>query len=148
MAIDLDAFEVLRRIGKHPRLFADVRAEAGKAARALVARQLKTKSSNLQVLRDVYEALGSSALGLLLDGMSDREVAALVARWDTDQPETATAAERRKRLVALADGSAKSAAAKPGKSKKPARPKKRTASSPAKPAPLASESMAAVRQRR
>lgn len=46
MAIALDGFRALRRIGKQRELFAAARIEADKAARAIVLKCLKAKSTS------------------------------------------------------------------------------------------------------
>jgi hypothetical protein len=48
MAIDIDAFAVLRSIGAHQNTFPDITADATKAARALVVKQIKAKNTGLK----------------------------------------------------------------------------------------------------
>ncbi len=119
MALDLDAFAVLRTIGEQAALFANVRAEASKLARALIVKKLKSKDADLKAVRDLRRALGDETFGLIIDGMKDAEVKSLSAKLDKHHPElkTANAAWRRRHLSALGSG-AEEPAAKPVKAKK------------------------------
>ncbi|HEY5380346.1 MAG TPA: hypothetical protein VIJ78_12525 [Pseudolabrys sp.] len=119
MALDLDPFAVLRAIGGHSALFASVRTEANKLARALIVKKLKAKDSDLKTVRDLRRALGDENFGLVVDGMKDSEVKSLSAKLDKHHPElkTANAAWRRRHLLALASGS-EEPRAKPVKTKK------------------------------
>jgi len=74
MSIALDGFEVFRQVGKHAEVFAPIRADVDKQARALVAKCLKAKSVGLDALRDISNALGQEQFGLVLDGLKDTEV--------------------------------------------------------------------------
>ena len=104
MAIDINGFAALRRIGKHEKAFPDIAVDARKAARALFAKQLKAKSTSLKGLRKIRRAVGGKNFSLLLDGMNDAEVAVLVARLDRHHPDrqTANPAWRRRHVNALA----------------------------------------------
>jgi len=148
MANELDGFKLLRRIGKHAADFPDIAIDATKAARALVARQLKAKATGLQALRKVHEATGGKTFVLLVDGMSDADVAALVAKFDPHHPElkTATPAWRRARLAALAGGDTEPAGEPSASSQPKPRPAiKQTSKKP--PERLDSLAMAAVRKK-
>ena len=91
MALDLDAFETWRAIAREPDLFASIRADAAKSARGLLVKMLKSKSVGLAQAADIRKALGKETFGLILDGMKDAEVKALVTRFDRNNAE-ATAA--------------------------------------------------------
>ncbi|CCD88416.1 conserved protein of unknown function [Bradyrhizobium sp. ORS 285] len=108
MPIALNGFEVFEQVGKHANLFAPIRADVDKQARALLVKCLKHKSIGLDVLRDVREALGTSQFGLILEGLKDAEVKSVVTRLDKHHPELkkSSAGWRRDHLNALADGSA------------------------------------------
>ncbi|MBI1204240.1 MAG: hypothetical protein GC182_17200 [Rhodopseudomonas sp.] len=127
MALDLDAFAVLRAIGAHAALFGDAKADAAKAARALVVKQIKAKGTDLAALRALRKALGEESFALVVDGLKDAELKTLVARVDKENPEakTASPAWRRRHLMALVTGAAEPAAKAPkaAKAKKPARAK-------------------------
>ncbi|MEZ5786931.1 MAG: hypothetical protein R3D62_10820 [Xanthobacteraceae bacterium] len=108
MALALDAFKILHIVGAHPEAFPDVTAEASKAARDLVTKQLKIKSGGLISIRAVYKVLGQEAFSSIVDGMKDTEVKTLVTKIDKHHPElkTSNAYWRRNQLCALAAGAA------------------------------------------
>src|SRR5689334_12416125 len=108
MAIDIDAFAVLRSIAAHPATFPDVAAEAAKAARTLATKQITSKGASVKTLRDVRKALGGAAFSLILDGVTDSQVKTLVTRLDKNHPDLKTSNPqwRRKQLSALVDGTA------------------------------------------
>jgi len=147
MALDLDAFAVLRAVGAHGALFKDVKIDATKAARALVVKQIKAPATDLSELQALRRALGEETLGLVIDGMRDGEVKTMTTRLDKHNPElkAANAGWRRRHLLALANGavdpSAKTMAAK--KPKAAAKPKKKAPD----PLFLHDDSAGAVRKR-
>lgn len=108
MAIDIDGFAVLHKIGAHSSTFADVAADAAKTARALVTKQLKAKTTTLKTVCDIRKALGDDAFQLILDGIPDLQIKGLLGRLDKYHPdlETLNAQSRRRQLSALAEGSA------------------------------------------
>ncbi len=108
MSIALDGFHVLQRLGKHSDLFVVVRADADKAARALVVKCLKSKSLGLDSMRQIQEALGGDQFSLVLEGLKDADVKSILARLDKHVPElkTGTTMWRRQHLQALAEGEA------------------------------------------
>jgi hypothetical protein len=107
MSIAIDGFEILRQLGKHPNLFAPIRVDVDKQARALVVKCLKAKSANLDAIRDIYKALGEEQFGLLVEGLKDSEAKSVVTRLDKHHPDAkgGTAMWRRRHLNALAVGS-------------------------------------------
>jgi hypothetical protein len=121
MSIALDGFEVLRQVGKHPNIFAPIRADVDKQARALVVKFLKAKSAGLDVVRDIYKALGEEQFRLLVEGLKDAEAKSVVTRLDKHHPDVkgGSAGWRRQHLNALADGSSEPLAP-PAKVKKAA----------------------------
>jgi hypothetical protein len=82
MSIALDGFEVFRQLGKHADIFAPVRADVDKQARALVVKCLKAKSVGLDSLREIRRALGENQFGLVVEGLKDAEVKSVVSRLD------------------------------------------------------------------
>lgn len=134
MALDLDAFAVLRAIGAHAALFGDAKADAAKAARALVVKQIKAKATGLAALRALRKALGEETFALVVDGLKDAELKTLVARVDKENAEakTASPAWRRRHLVALVSGAAEPAVKAPKEPKAPKAKKPATAKSGAK----------------
>ena len=140
MSIALDGFEVFRQVGKHTDVFASIRADVDKQARALVGKCLKAKSTDLDGLRDIRKALGQEQFGLLLEGLKDTEVKSVLGRLDKHHPELkqGSTSWRRQHLVALADGSSTPHAP-------PAKVKKATAKKKAEPLRLHSEAIDAYR---
>jgi hypothetical protein len=129
MRIDIDGFAVLRGIGAHRAAFPDLGAEAAKTARALVTRQIAAKATGLKSLRDIRSAIGDDAFALILDGLTDAQIASLVTKLDKNHPERASAKPdwRRRHVAALVNGSvepAAKAAGKMTKEPKPPKPKK------------------------
>src|SRR5262245_50135591 len=133
MPLDIDGFAVLRSIAAHPSSFSDVAADAAKAARALVTKQIKTKGSTLRSLRDVRRALGAEAFTLIVDGVPDPQVKTLVTRFDKHHPDLKTSNPqwRRRLLSALAEGSIEPTAKPKAAPKEPkGRASKKTAKQP------------------
>jgi hypothetical protein len=106
MSIALDGFEVFLRLGRHAEVFAPIRVDVDKQARALVAKCLKAKAVGLDALHDIRKALGSEQFELLVEGLKDAEVKSVLTRVDKHHPEikSGTAAWRRQHLDALASG--------------------------------------------
>ena len=107
MSIAIDGFELLRQLGKHRDLFAPIRIDVDKQARALVVKCLKAKSVSLDAVRDIYTALGEEQFGLLVEGLKDAETKSVLTRLDKHHPDVkgGTAMWRRQHLNALAVGS-------------------------------------------
>jgi hypothetical protein len=107
MSIALDGFGLLRQIGKHPNVFALVRLDVDKQARALVVKCLKARSAGPGLVRDIYKALGEEQFRLLVEGLKDADAKSIVTRLDQHHPDVkgGTAGWRRQHLNALADGS-------------------------------------------
>lgn len=126
MAHDIDGFAVLCSISAKRKAFADVAAEANKAARALVVKQITVKNIDLKLLRDVREALDEEAFDLILDGMKDSQIKSVLAKLDKHHAmlKTSNAEWRRNQVRGLAKGSVEPAA-KPEREKgtKAVRPK-------------------------
>jgi hypothetical protein len=146
MTIALDGFEVLRRLGKHADVFAVVRADVDKQARALVVKCLKAQSIGFDAVREVYKVLGQEQFGLVLDGLKDAEVKTILTRLDKHHPELkgGTTAWRRKHLLELAKGSSDPSPSPTKPEKKAAAGKKSTAEgkkAKAEPARLQSDVM-------
>lgn len=125
MTLDVDGFAVFRSIGSHPEAFAAVAAEAAKAARMLVVKQIAHKDTELKAVRGIRATVGPEAFSLIADGMTDAQIKSLAAKLDKHNPElkTSNATALRRHVLALAEGSAESsekqkAAAKRAKSKK------------------------------
>jgi hypothetical protein len=120
MAIDIDGFGVLRGIASHSSIFSDITTDVSKAARALVIKQVKSKTSNAKSLRDVRKALGVEPFKLILDGMPDAQIKTLVNKLDKHHPDLKASNPqwRRNHLSALVEGSVEATAkAKPAPKK-------------------------------
>jgi hypothetical protein len=124
MAIDIDGFAVLRSIAAHPSAFREVASEVAKAARKLVIAQIKNKSTDLKMLRQISRALGADTFNLVAEGMSDAQIKTLITRIDKNHPQLKTSNPRwrRQHLSALVDGSIEPAA----KTKAPQRSAKKS----------------------
>jgi len=148
MALDLDGFAVLRAVGSHAVLFADVRADAAKAARALIVKQLKNKTTTLQSARALRRALGDETFALVVDGLKDAEAKSLTTKLDKHHPElkTANPTWRRRHLLALAAGDVEPSA-KAVKAKKVAGSKGAGTKRASEPEFLSDDSAGAVRKR-
>src|SRR5258708_1292830 len=107
MALDVDGFAVFRSIGSHTEAFAAIAAEVAKSAGTLVVKQIAHKDTGLKAVRTIRAAVGPEAFGLIADGMSDAQIKSLAVKLDRHNAElnTANAAARRLRVLALADGS-------------------------------------------
>src|SRR5262245_29514887 len=86
MALDIDGFAVLRGIAAEPNTFAGVAADAAKAARDLVVKQITAKSAGLESLRNVRKVLGAEAFTLILDGMKDAQIKSVISKLDKNNP--------------------------------------------------------------
>jgi hypothetical protein len=120
MAIDIDGFGVMRSIASHPSAFPDVAADVAKAARTLVIKQIKSKSSSPKSLRDMRKALGAEPFKLILDGMPDPQIKTMVSRFDKHHPDLKASNPqwRRAHLSALVEGSIEPTAKAKAASKK------------------------------
>jgi hypothetical protein len=106
MALDIDGFAVLRTIGVHPHLFKAVAADAIKAARTLVTKQIAHKDTGLKTVRDIRAAIGAEAFSLIVDGLTDAQIKSLAAKLDKHASLAKVAdGAARPHVVALADGS-------------------------------------------
>ena len=108
MAINLDGFAVLARIGAHPDSFSGIKAAVTKSAHDLVVKQLKTKTTTLRDMRSIRDAVGIDQFGLILDGLNEPTVKSILSRLDKHHPDlkAADARWRRSQLRALCEGAA------------------------------------------
>lgn len=126
MALDVDGYAVLKALAASPDAFPDIRAEVARTGRTLVVKQLKAKSLPLAGLRRIRAILGAETFALIVDGLTDAEAKALVARLDRNHPDlkTAPAEWHRRRLSGLSADEPPAGKAKPAKAEKPAAEKK------------------------
>jgi hypothetical protein len=164
MALDIDAFHVLRAIAAEPSLFAGIRAEVAKEAgkftdklRTLLAKQVKANAGDIDAVRSIRGALGTETFDLVIEGMKDGDLKTLVGKLDKHHPEqkVADAAWRLGHLRALIAGAIEPARA-PAKKQKMVSPKSRAGkrkgvasrrSQPAEDEFLSDPSAGAVRKR-
>ncbi len=106
MAREFDGFEVWRAIADSPDIFTALRADAATSARTTLVKYLKTKALRIQHLRAARKALGKDLFRLLVDGMKDAEMKALVARLDRHHPDMKASdpAWRRQHFLSLVKG--------------------------------------------
>ena len=144
MALALDGYFVLKRIGKNPKAFAGVKSDATKAAISLVSKQLKT--ADLETLRGVRKALNEESFALVVDSFSDAQTKSLASKFDKHNTalKSVNADARRRHLLALATG-AMEPAEKAARAKKISAPERKTAKGGKKLNRLFSESMSAKR---
>lgn len=150
MALAIDGYAVLGRIAANPDAFAAIRADATKAAQALVLGQLKAKTAGIDTLRAVRAALSAEPFALIIEALKDAQVKTLVTKFDRHNTEMKTAApqNRRRHLCVLADASV-APAQKQARARKPTvKPKKTAKAEPQEPERLSSEAMGARRDRR
>jgi hypothetical protein len=105
MALDVDGFAILQAITARPDIFPDIRAEAAKAGRALVVKQLKARGLAPADLRRIRDSLGAEPFALVLDGLTDAEARSLATRLDRHHPDLRSAPPDwlRRHLLALAN---------------------------------------------
>jgi hypothetical protein len=126
MAIEIDGLAVLRVIAATPQIFPDAATEINNFARNCISGQLKSKTTSLERLRDIYRAIGGEAFVLILDGQTDSASAALVSKFDKDNPDIKIAPPDwlRRRIAELASGAAEPARKPPKTPKKEPKSKK------------------------
>lgn len=97
-------------------LFGDVELEAAKAARTLVVKQLRARTSDIKVLREVRRVLGGDNFVLLVEAITPAEVKSLTKKFNQYRPELKSGRDawRRSHLCDLANGKL-DASAKPSK---------------------------------
>jgi hypothetical protein len=101
----LDGFGMLRSIGEHPESFPALSAEAGKAAIALITKQLKALT-DIASCHSLYQTLGPDLFQQALSNMKDSDVTAALKKLDKNHPEikTGSAGWKRKHLYSLFEG--------------------------------------------
>lgn len=126
MALEIDALATLRVIAAHHDIFSSIRSEVSKAQgafiqklRALLVKQIKSSASDIGALKEIRKALGNETFDLVVDGMKDTDIKAIVAKADKHHPEQKTANSnwRRQHLVALVTGAAQPSPKAAGKAK-------------------------------
>ena len=148
MALEINGFAVLRNLGSHPETFSEIGEDVSKIARTLVVKQIRARSTGLNSLRDVCNALGKEAFSLILDGMPDAQIKTLVTKHDKHHPElkTSDSAWRRRQVRLLAEGSV-NPTAKTTSGRAPRQSKKPVSQKPREPETLSYASAGARRKR-
>ena len=129
MAIEVDGFVVLGAIARRPECFPALKAEVAKTAKGFVVKQLKDKALTLDQLKAIGEAVDLDAFDLIVDGMSDAEVKAVLAKVDklNEAAKAAAPQAQRKQMSDLVRGrvlpASKSEKPKPDKAAKVVKPK-------------------------
>lgn len=91
MSTTIDGFKIFSAIGGRPDLFKTLRADVDKAAGGMIRKQLKDKNTGVQDFRAIRLAIGSDIFDLTIDGLSDKELMAIVKKLDKYHPELPTA---------------------------------------------------------
>jgi hypothetical protein len=155
MALDLDAFSITRTISSNSRIFASIKAELVKAEgafvaklRSLLTKEVKSKASSLSDLLEIRKCLGAQTFDLLISGMKDAEIKAIIGKLDKHHPDqkSASAEWRRRHLRSLVEGSIQPSLPQP-KKKSPGRSAKATQRKKSDMDYLEDESAGAVRKR-
>jgi hypothetical protein len=104
MAIDIDGFKILSAIAARPDVYTAVRIEAGKAARALVVKQLKDKGLTVALLSEISSSIGEMSFHMILEQLSDAETKSLLTKVDKHNADMKVGSPdaRRKHIVRLA----------------------------------------------
>lgn len=114
MALDIDAFSILRAIDAEPALFSGIRADIAKEMgkftgklRSLLTKQIKADAGDTDTLRAIRRRLGADTFDLVVDGMKDTDLKAILKKLDphNSAQKTASAEWRRRHLRALLEGS-------------------------------------------
>jgi hypothetical protein len=121
----LDGYELFALIGKHPDVFSEQRTAIDNAATSILSGRVKLKGFNLNEARRLRDAIGAEYFALLLDIMSDADLAKIVKKLDPHFVAAASADSIyiRHRIVGLASNQME-LATKPEKSPKEKAPKK------------------------
>jgi hypothetical protein len=146
MTLALDAYDILRRIGANPELFARLRGAVAEVAESLVMKELTSKSLDVEGFRALVRALGDENVALILQTLAPGDVLALARTVDPHHVKTRSKdvvwAERH--LMDLALGRSHPAAERPRPTKPKAKaPKARAARSRKKASPFGTGAMGA-----
>jgi hypothetical protein len=146
MTLALDAYDILRRIGANPELFARLRGAVAEVAESLVMKELTSKSLDVESFRALVGALGDENVALILQTLAPGDVLALARTVDPHHAKTRSkdVAWAERHLMDLALGRSRPAAERPRPAKpKVKSPKARTARSRKKASPFGTGAMGA-----
>jgi hypothetical protein len=121
MNIKVNGFAVLGAIAANARIFDELEADAIKAASNLALKSIKSKSTDLQRLREICGALGATSFGLIADQLNGGQIKTLLKSLDRHRVaiKTETSLQQRQHFYALAHGT-QEPAPKPAAGKKTA----------------------------
>jgi hypothetical protein len=105
MSTNINGFQVLGAIAKNADVFEGISADATKAAKTLILKLMKAKSTNLARLREICSALGFASFGLIADELTGTHITTLLTRLDRYRAsnDTETVLQRRQHFYALAN---------------------------------------------
>lgn len=84
MAITLDGYDILRRVGSNPSVFPALKTDLAKSAESLIKKQLKDKALNVSGLRELRSVIGDENLTLVIELTRSSELTALLKKLDKD----------------------------------------------------------------
>jgi len=98
------AFDLLKCIGASETAFRTVGADVEKAAMTIMQKLLKAKELSIEGLRDACSAVGADTFVAVIDNLADKDVTALIKKFDKLWPElkSATLPTQREHVMALA----------------------------------------------
>ena len=146
MTLALDAYDILRRIGANPELFAGLRGAVAEVAESLVMKELTSKSLDVESFRALVGALGDENVALILQTLAPGDVLALARNVDPHHAKARSkdVAWAERHLMDLALGRSQPAAERPRPTKSRIKASK-TAKTPARkrPTPFGTGAMGA-----
>ena len=80
MAITLDGYDILRRVGSNPSVFPALKTDLAKSAESLIKKQLKDKALNVSGLRELRSVIGDENLTLVIELTRSSELTALLKK--------------------------------------------------------------------
>ncbi len=121
MALIIDSHAVLRALADHPEAFPAVGPDLDELARKLLGKQLKSKTTDAILFKEIYSAVGASTISTILDGFQANDLTGLVKKIDPHSAHAKAATDLgavRSHIAGLANGSIQ-ASVKPEKGAKP-----------------------------
>lgn len=86
MSLSINSRVVLRTIAEHPEVYPELQPELPELARKLLLKQVKAKSTDVSLLKKLYQVAGADNLEAIFDGMTEKEMIGLVKRTDSHSP--------------------------------------------------------------
>lgn len=88
MNVVIDSYRLLSAIGEHRQAFSAIDALVGKHAIAMLTAQLKHRSLELALYREIVKAVGAEPFELFLDTSDDKLLKAIAKKLDPHAAET------------------------------------------------------------